>query len=155
MSRLLVFLNVWTPIMLHLNLVLIYCLLLFKNYYLIWTPLCIFFFYKAHNLGRLLGITDDFETIPFHLVLFSAALVELAKFIPVHPLILSFHLFFSLSLLLFPFIVFCRIVFAKLEDLQASQNHLHVCVLKRLLGSFCKHGPCKKCSKLFDSISKA
>ena len=113
------------------------------------------FFYKAHNLGRLLGITDDFETIPFHLVLFSAALVELAKFIPVHPLILSFHLFFSLSLLLFPFIVFCRIVFAKLEDLQASQNHLHVCVLKRLLGSFCKHGPCKKCSKLFDSISKA
>ena len=32
------------------------------------------------------GTTDEFTTIPFHLVLFSAALVELAKSIPVHSL---------------------------------------------------------------------
>ena len=75
-----------------------------------------------------MGITDDFAKIPFHLVLFSAALVELAKAIPVHSLILSFHLFFVLPLLLFPFIVLCRIVFAKPKDLQTCQNHLHSCL---------------------------
>ena len=48
----------------------------------------------------------------FHLVLFSADLDELAKSIPVHSLILSSYLFFCLPLLLFPFIVPCRIVFA-------------------------------------------
>ena len=47
------------------------------------------------------GTTDEFATIPFHLVLFSAALVELAKSIPVHSLILSSHLFFCLPLFLF------------------------------------------------------
>ena len=87
--------------MLHLNLVLIYCLLLFMNYYLISTSLCLYFSFNSHNLGRLWGITDDFATIPFHLVLFSAALVELAKIISVHSLILSFisssrYLFFFL-----------------------------------------------------------
>ena len=61
---------------------------------------CIFFF--LHNLGRLWGITEDLATIPFHLVLFSAAPVKLAKSTPVHSLILSFNLLFSL--LLFPFI---------------------------------------------------
>ena len=35
------------------------------------------------------GTTDEFATMPFHLDLFSAALVELAKSIPVHSLILS------------------------------------------------------------------
>ena len=49
------------------------------------------------------GTTDEFATIPFHLVLFSAALVEMAKSIPVHSLILSSHLFFCLPLFLFPF----------------------------------------------------
>ena len=51
------------------------------------------------------GTTDEFATIPFHLDLFSAALVELAKSIPVHSLILSSHLFFCLPLFLFPFTV--------------------------------------------------
>ena len=59
------------------------------------------------------GASDDFATIPFHLVLFSAALVELAKSIPVHSLILSSHLFFPLPLHLFRFVVLCRIVVAK------------------------------------------
>ena len=42
--------------------------------------------------------TDELATIPFHLVLFSAALVELTKSIRVRSLILSSHLFFSLPL---------------------------------------------------------
>ena len=64
------------------------------------------------------GTTDEFATIPFHLVLFSAALVEQTNSIPVHSLILSSHLFLCPPLL-FPFTVFCRIVFAKPEDFEA------------------------------------
>ena len=41
------------------------------------------------TLGGRRGTTDEFATMPFHLDLFSAALVELAKSIPVHSLILS------------------------------------------------------------------
>ena len=74
-------------------------------------------FYPINLEGRR-GTTDEFATIPFHLDLFSAALVELAKSIPVHSLILSSHLFFCLPLFLFPFTVPCRIVFAKPEDLE-------------------------------------
>ena len=74
-------------------------------------------FYPITLEGRR-GTTDEFAIIPFHLDLFSAALVELAKSIPVHSLILSSHLFFCLPLFLFPFTVPCRIVFAKPEDLE-------------------------------------
>ena len=62
--------------------------------------------------------TDEFATIPFHLDLFSAALVELAKSIPVHSLILSSHFFVCLPLFLFPFTVTCMIVFAKPKNLK-------------------------------------
>ena len=85
--------------------------------------LIIFLFYPITLEGRR-GTTDEFATIPFHLDLFSAALVELAKSIPVHSLILSSHLFFCLPLCLFPFTVPCRIVFAKPEDLETWPNHL-------------------------------
>ena len=61
-------------------------------------------FYPITLEGRR-GTTDELATIPFHLDLFSAALVELAKSIPVHSLILSSHLFFCLPLFLFPFTV--------------------------------------------------
>ena len=61
-------------------------------------------FYPITFEGRR-GTTDEFATIPFHLDLFSAALVELAKTIPVHSLILSSHLVSSLPLFLFPFTV--------------------------------------------------
>ena len=54
-------------------------------------------FYPITLEGRR-GTTDEFATIPFHLVLFSAALVELAMPIPVHSLILFSHLFFCLPL---------------------------------------------------------
>ena len=81
------------------------------------------------------GTTDEFATIPFHLDLFSAALVELAKSIPVHSLILSSHLFFCLPLFLFPFTVPCRIVFAKPEDLETWPNHLSFHFLTRVRSS--------------------
>ena len=64
------------------------------------------------NLGSRLGTTDDVATLPFHLSLSSAALRESPDAIPVHSLMLSS------SLLLDPFTVLCRIVFAMLEDLE-------------------------------------
>ena len=91
-------------------------------------------FYPITLEGRR-GTTDEFATIPFHLDLFSAALVELAKSIPVHSLILSSHLFFCLPLFLFPFTVPCRIVFAKPEDLETWPNHLSFRFLTRVKSS--------------------
>ena len=73
--------------------------------------------FYPETLEVCMGTTDEFATIPFLLVLFSAALVELAKSIRVHSIILSSHLFFCLPLL-FPFTVPCRTVFAKPEDLE-------------------------------------
>ena len=91
-------------------------------------------FYPITLEGRR-GTTDEFATIPFHLDLFSAALVELAKSIPVHSLILSSHLFFCLPLFLFPFTVPCRIVFAEPEDLETCPNHLSFRFLTRVRSS--------------------
>ena len=81
------------------------------------------------------GTTDEFSTIPLHLVLFSATIVELAKSIPVHSLILFSHFFFGLPLFLFPFTVPCRIVFAKPEDLETWPNHLSFRFLTRVRSS--------------------
>ena len=81
------------------------------------------------------GTTDEFATIPFHLDLFSAALVELAKSISVHSLILSSHLSFCLPLFLFPLTVPCRNVFAKPEDLETWPNHLSFRFLTRVRSS--------------------
>ena len=86
----------------------------------------LFYFITTYEDRR--GTTDEFATIPFHLVLFSAAQVELAKSIPVHSLILCFHLFFCLPFL-FPFTVPCRIVLTKLEDIQTWRNYLSFHVL--------------------------
>ena len=94
--------------------------------------LSIFLFYPITLEGRW-GTTDEFAIVPFHFVLFSAALVELAKSIPVHSLILSSHLFFCLPFfLLFPFTMPCRIVFAKPEDLETWPNHLSFHFLTRV-----------------------
>ena len=87
------------------------------------------------TLGGRRGTTDEFATILFYLDLFSAALVELAKSIPVHSLILSSHLFFCLPLFLFQFTVPCRIVFAKPEDFETWPNHLSFRFLTRVRSS--------------------
>ena len=63
--------------------------------------ICLLFSITSEGHG---GTTDKFATNPFHIVLFSSALVELAKSVSVHSLILSLHLFFCLPLLLFLFI---------------------------------------------------
>ena len=91
-------------------------------------------FYPITLEGRR-GTTDEFATTPFHLGLLSAALVELAKSISVHSLILSSHRFFCLPLFLFPFTVPSRIVFAKSEDLETWPNHLSFRFLTRVRSS--------------------
>ena len=78
----------------------------------------------------LLGTTDEFATISFYLILFSAALVELTNSIPVHSLILSSHLLICLPLQI-PFIVPCRIVFAK-PNLEMWPNPLSFSFLTRV-----------------------
>ena len=59
-------------------------------------------FYPITLEGRR-GTTEEFATTLLHLFLFSASLVDLAKSIPVHFLILSSHHFFCLPLVLFSF----------------------------------------------------
>ena len=99
------------------------------------------------------GTTDELATIPFHLDLFSAALVELAKSIPVHSLILSSHLFVCLPLFLFPFTMPCRIVFAKPEDLETWPNYLSFHFLTRVRSSSCSPmaawGDCPQIQRVF------
>ena len=79
---------------------------------------------QSLNLEGRRGTTDDVATISFHLCLSSAALRESPNPIPVHSLMLSSHLFFCLPLLLAPFTVPCRIVFAMPEDLEMWPYHL-------------------------------
>ena len=74
---------------------------------------------QSLNLGGRRGTSDDVATIPFQ----SAALRESPNHIPVHSLMLSFHLFFCLPLFLAPFTVPCRIVFAMPEDLEMWPYH--------------------------------
>ena len=94
-----------------------------------------YLFYPITLEGRR-GTSDEFATIPFHLVVFSAALAELAKSIPAHSLMLSSHLFFCLSLFfLFPFTVSCRVVFAGPEDLETWPKHLTFRFLTRVRSS--------------------
>ena len=99
-----------------------------KTNQIIWRRIkCIlFYFYSvlSHNLERTLGHRKWIRNNPF-----PAALVELAKSIPVHSLILSSHLFFCLPPLLFPFTVPCRIVFPKTEDLESWPNHLSFLII--------------------------
>ena len=47
--------------------------------YLYYNMSLLFYSILSHSLIRLSGTTDDFATIPFHHVLFSAALFELAQ----------------------------------------------------------------------------
>ena len=88
---------------------------MFGSVYYVCLSFKLILFYPIILEGRR-DTTDEFATIPFYLVLYSAALVELAKSIPVLSLILSSHLLFCLPLC--PFSVPCRIVFAKPEDLE-------------------------------------
>ena len=125
---------------------------------------------KAHlissqslNLGGRRGTTDDIATIPFHPSLSFVVLKESPNPIYVHSLILSSQLFFCLPLLLTPFTVPCRIVFAMPEDLEMWSYHLSFLSLPwlgdhhvlKLHSGFCcepplsSHGLCRKYSWVF------
>ena len=73
---------------------------------------------QSLNLGGRRGTTDGVATIPYHPSPSSAAPI------PIRSLMLSSHLFFCLPLLLAPFTVPCRIVFAMPEDLEMWPYHL-------------------------------
>ena len=87
-------------------------------------PVIVFISSQSLNLGGCRGTTDAVATIPFHPSLSSAALRESPNPIPFHSLMLSSHLFFCLPLLLAPFTVPCRIVFAMPEDLEMWPYHM-------------------------------
>ena len=80
--------------------------------------------FQSLKLGGLRGTTDDVATIVFHPFLSSAGRRESPNPIPVHSLMLSSNLFFCLPLLLAPFTVPCRIIFAMPEDLEMWPYHL-------------------------------
>ena len=79
---------------------------------------------QINHLSHLSPLTLDVATLPFHHSLSSAALRESPNPIPVQSLMLSSHLFFCLPLLLAPFTVPCRIVFAMPGDLEMWPYHL-------------------------------
>ena len=86
---------------------------------------------QSLNLGGRRGTTDDVATIPFHS---SAALSLQTPF----PFILWCYLFFfCLPLLLAPFTVPCRIVFAMPEDLEMWPYHLSFRFFTTVRGSSC------------------
>ena len=92
---------------------------------------------QSLNLGGHWGTTHDVATIPFYPSLSSAALRESPNSIPVHSLMLSSHHFFCLPLLLAPFTVPCRIVFAMPEDLGMWPYHLSFCFFTMVSRSSC------------------
>ena len=113
-------------------------LYLFSCPSLIWQPvgsdcisswlLLIFLLYlissQSLKLGGRRGTTDDVATILFHPSMSFAALRESPNPILVYSLMLSCRLFFCLPLLLAPFTVPWRIVFAMPEDLEMWPYHL-------------------------------
>ena len=75
------------------------------------------------NRGNRWDTKDDF-TISFLLFpLFSTALWDLANSRPVHPLMLSSHLFLCLPCLLPPFTVPCKIVLARTDERETCPYH--------------------------------
>ena len=120
---------------------------------------------QSLNLGGRRGTTDDVPTIPFHYPLSSTALRESPNPIAVHSLMLFSHLFFCLPLLLAPFTVPCRTVFAMPEDLEMWPYRLSFRFFTMVRRSSCtpiafccepprsSHGLCRKCSEVSYSIS--
>ena len=92
---------------------------------------------QSLNIGGRRGITDDVATMHFNPYLSFAALRESPSSIPIHSLMLSSHLFFCLPLLLAPFTVPCKIVFAMHEDLEMWPYHLSFRFFTKVRRSSC------------------
>ena len=79
------------------------------------------------NIDGRRSTTDDVSTIHFPVFLLSSyGLRETPNFIPVHSLMLSSHPIFCLPLLLGPFTVPCRTVFAMTEGLEMWPYRLSI-----------------------------
>ena len=78
----------------------------------------------SHSLFDRWGTKDDRATTVLHSSLFSAFRRASPNFNPVHSVMLSSHLFFCLPLLLPPYTVPCRIIFASPVDLVLCPYHL-------------------------------
>ena len=98
-----------------------------------------------------LGTTEAFTTTPFDLGLSSVALVDLAKSILVHSLILSSHLFFCLPFLFFHSLCPVELPLLNQKTLETWPNHLYFVswpwlglhhILQQCLGSFCEPPHC-------------
>ena len=115
---------------------------LFPPILMIFMKLCTCFLFYPITLEGNSGIIDDLATSAFHLVLFSSALIELAKSISVHSLIVSCHLFFSFFYL-FP--VGSSLLSQRtlrrgqtiLVSVSLPRSEVHQ-IFKWLLGSFCE-----------------
>ena len=109
------------------------------------------------------GTTDGSKPVSFNLVLSLAALVVLAKSIPVYSLIL-----FSISSSVYPFTQVIEVVFANPENIEMWLNHLSVHFLTSyspmaalvfirasevVTWSIYEHGPCTRYTVAFGSIS--
>ena len=79
------------------------------------------------------GTTDDFAASFVHFPLFSTALWDLAISRPVHSLMLSSHFLLSLTCLLPPFIVPCKMVFDRPHEQETWPYHcsLHLFMVFR------------------------
>ena len=122
---------------------------------------------QSFNLWGRWGTTDDVAIIHFQPSQSSAALRESPNPIPVQFLMLSSQLFFCLPLLLAPFTVPCRIVFAMPDDLEMCQYHLSFRFFTTVRRSSCTPIAfwillrtssfvtclCRKCSEVSYSIS--
>ena len=99
--------------------------------------LCYLISSQSLNLGGHRGTADDVATIPFYPSLSSAARRESPNPILVHSLMLSSYLFFYLPLLLAPFTVPFRIVFAMPEHFEMWPYHLSFRFFTRIRRSSC------------------
>ena len=89
-----------------------------------------------HN-GRW-GTTDDFTTTSFlHFTMFSTALWDLENSGPVHPLMLSSHLFLCLPCLLSPLTVLCKMVLARPDVRETCPHHCSLRLFTMVSKSSC------------------
>ena len=72
------------------------------------------------------GTTDNFTTSFLNFSLFSTTLWDLAKFRPVHFLMLSSHLLFRMPCLLPPFTVPCKMVSARPDERGTCLYHCNL-----------------------------
>ena len=87
--------------------------------------------------ARRLGTTDEFTTSLLHFSLFSTALWDLTNSRPVHSLMLSLHLLFSLPRLFPPFTVPCKMASAIPDEREKCPYHFSLRLFMMVRRSSC------------------